>query len=82
MNYDQILSWTAQGHIRTNHGGQIVVDSCLSDNEHLVSGLTDPETNKPVCRRVLEHAFDELVGKKGTLVVSVIFVEEPKNDPA
>lgn len=61
------------GNIRKDHGGNIIIDTCDSDHDHLVNGETDPDTNKPVCRKALNHMFEELIGKSGTLTVRIEF---------
>jgi hypothetical protein len=67
------------GWIREDNFGRVVIDQCPSDEEHLRSAPTDLETNKPICRHLLEEFFTRgtgIVGKKGRLVVSFKFTED------
>lgn len=54
-----------RGRVRIDRWGQIVVDTCPSDEEHLRSSKTDPEAGKPTCRRVLEtELFEKRIGQQ------------------
>ena len=66
---------TLGGNIRRDHFGRFVVDNCPSDEEHLRSSQTNPETNKPICRNLVEEAFSHLEGKTGTLKITLVFDE-------
>ncbi len=66
------------GNFRTDHFGNIIADQCVSDNDHLCSSKTDDIAGKPTCRYPLNRLFDNLVGKKGSLLISIEFFEEIK----
>lgn len=65
------------GNVRKDRFGRIVVDLCGSDGEHLTRDLTaEEQADRQKCRYLVEQAFEEFVGKKGTLMVEVTFREE------
>jgi hypothetical protein len=64
------------GNIRKDHFGRIVIDTCESDESHLVHAPTDPVRNRPICRHLLEDSFAEFIGQRGRLVVSVRLEED------
>ncbi len=64
-----------RGNIRHDSFGRIIIDSCPSDSHHLRFSETDPETNRPQCRVLLEEFFDMVVGKHGTLELEFAFLE-------
>ena len=67
-------TFTFNGSFRKDTFGNVVVDTCKSDDEHLVNAATDPRTGKPSCRKLV-NAFDDLAGLSGHLVVYVQFEE-------
>lgn len=68
--------FTVTGNIRKDHFGRIVVDSCPSDPDHLRDSKTDPDQNRPLCRKIVEEAFEGFLGKSGTLVMTISLKEE------
>lgn len=66
------------GNFRMDHFGNIIADQCVSDNDHLCNSKTDDIAGKPICRYPLNRLFDNLVGKKGSLLISIEFLEETK----
>lgn len=64
------------GNIRRDNFGRIVVDLCSSDLKHLRDSKTDPIHNRPMCRRLIEEAFEPFVGRSGRLTLTVAFDEE------
>lgn len=73
------------GWVREDNFGRVVIDRCCSDDDaHLQSSVTDPETNKPGCRFLLEEFFTrgklgaEMIGHRGTMSVTIDF--EPEID--
>lgn len=66
---------TLCGNFRTDYFGNIIVDNCESDQEHLTKAPTAPVSNRPVCRRSFNRLFDEVVGKHGILTISFTFEE-------
>ena len=69
------------GNVRRNHLGQIVIDTCESDGAHLRREGPLPEGwDRWRCRRLVEDAFQDMVGKRGTLVLRVEFFED-REDP-
>jgi hypothetical protein len=63
------------GNVRFDHFGRIVLDDCPTDHDHLVDPKAVGE-GRPTCRKLLENSFREIVGKNGTLVVTISFYEE------
>jgi hypothetical protein len=68
--------FTGTGNIRKDHFGRIVIDNCPSDSEHLCDSKTDPVQNRPLCRKLVEEAFEGFLGKTGTLVLTISLKEE------
>jgi hypothetical protein len=66
-----------KGQIRSDDFGRVVVDSCPSDKEHLISSVTNMETNKPTCRSLVEELFKTFLGREGVMAVEVTFLENP-----
>jgi hypothetical protein len=71
-------TFVVKGWVRHDPFGRIVIDECPSDQAHLVHAATDPETNKPGCRYLLEEFFDRatnapMLDRKGTLRVYFCF---------
>jgi hypothetical protein len=56
-----------QGHIRKDYFGRIVVDQCISDEEHLKNGITYEGEDRVGCRVILDDLFERLVGKTGRI---------------
>lgn len=54
-----------RGKSRVDHFGRIMIDTCPSDNEHLRSSITNPETGKPSCRFLLD---DEVIRRLPSLI--------------
>lgn len=71
---DKFFSVT--GNIRKDGFGRIVVDNCPSDPDHLCESKTDPVQNRPLCRKLVEEAFESFLGKKGTLVMTISLRED------
>lgn len=68
--------FTVSGNIRKDHFGRIVVDSCESDLDHNVNAVPKPGDDRARCRSLVEEAFADFIGKRGTMVVSILFQEE------
>jgi len=66
-------TFTFLGRVRRNHGGQIIVDTCASDVDHLRESITDLVTNRPQCRKAVDSCFEDLIGKDGKVTVTVSF---------
>lgn len=64
------------GNFREDGFGRVVVDTCPSDEEHLRSSKTDPATNRPQCRRLVEEVFAKYLGKSGRLHIEATFYED------
>lgn len=64
------------GNIRKDHFGNIILDDCESDQDHLVNATTAPSLNKPYCRFSLNNLLDGITGKRGTLILNGEFTEE------
>jgi len=71
---DKFFSVT--GNVRKDHFGRIVVDTCSSDPDHLRESRTDPARNRPLCRKLVEDAFEGFLGKTGTLVMTISLKED------
>lgn len=69
--------YAVSGNIRRDVFGRIVIDECESDSQHLTRPLKPTETERQLCRHLIEEAFQDLVGKKGTLVLNITFKEDP-----
>jgi hypothetical protein len=67
-------SFVFNGRFRKDTFGNVVVDTCESDDKHLVGAITDPKIGKPSCRKSI-NVFDEIIGKSGHLMVYVQFEE-------
>ena len=65
------------GHFRRDNLGRIVIDQCISDEEHLKNGITYEGDDRARCRIVLDDLFERLVGKTGRL-----FIENAEFDEA
>ncbi len=63
-------------NIRRDCFGRIVLDTCDSDGEHLRFAEPLPGDDRPRCRELLEEMFAPLIGRRGTLFVSVVFADE------
>ncbi len=63
-------------NIRRDCFGRIVMDTCDSDGEHLRFAEPLPGDDRPRCRELLEEMFAPLIGRRGTLFVSVVFADE------
>ena len=68
--------FTFTGNIRKDHFGRIVVDTCPSDPSHLVDGVTDPVERRALCRKLIDDAFSDFLGKSGTLVLTISLRED------
>jgi hypothetical protein len=72
--------FSVKGWVRQDPFGRIVIDDCPSDETHLRHSKTNPETNKPSCRYLLEQFFDRgedtIIGKRGHLTVTFSFAED------
>ena len=82
MNKALVIS----GWVRKDPFGRIVLDECPSDHLHLVHAPTDPETGKPACRVVLDDLLtrgplEQMIGKRGELLVTVSFEEDRPSGP-
>lgn len=76
------------GWIRKDDFGRVVIDECPSDPTHLAHSPTDPETNKPSCRYLIDELFSRertlddgvvdsrMMNRKGSLIVTVQFIED------
>ena len=71
--------FTATGNIRKDHFGRIVIDTCRSDLDHNKTSKTDRVQNRPLCRGLVEEAFDGFLGKKGTLTLTISLREEDQS---
>lgn len=61
---------TIDGHIYTTRGGQVVIDSHATCEEHLLAQATHKEQPLYRCRRYLRELIpEEWMGKRGTVVV-------------
>lgn len=62
-------------HVRQDSFGRIVLDECESDLEHLQAPAVAGEERQK-CRHLLEDEFRSLVGRKGALFLTAVFVDE------
>jgi hypothetical protein len=63
------------GHFRRDPFGRTVVDSCISDDEHLRNAITEPGNDRARCRMLLEDLFKGLDGKQGRLDLTISWSE-------
>jgi len=67
-------------NVRQDPFGRIVIDECASDHEHLTAPAPAGQERQQ-CRALLEDEFRRIVGRKGALFMTVMFVDEltPEN---
>lgn len=74
MTHTLLAASAAVGVIRKTSNGEICVDLCRSDAEHLAAPVPEGHDRR-ACRLLLSDMFPEkLLGKKGTLVIRFEFV--------
>lgn len=63
-------------YLRVSHQGQLVLDACPSDPEHLV----DPKSSdmeRPTCRQLLQNLVPAgWLGKRGKWHITIAFEED------
>lgn len=63
-------------YVRKDPLGRVYIDKCATDKEHFAK--VNPETQeRNNCRVYVEELFQKLVDRKGRLLVSWDFQEEP-----
>ena len=74
---DQVASTHVfEGNVRRDYFGRFVIDTCVSDDDHLLNAQPKPGDDRARCRRLLDESFESLEGLKGRVVVTVEFQAE------
>lgn len=69
-----------EGNIRKDHFGRIIIDTCVSDVDHLQHAVAKPGDDRARCRQLVEELFNDLEGLKGEVTVTIDFKAEGEED--
>ena len=69
-----------RGYIRKDYFGRIVIDTCKSDEDHLRNSKAKPGYQRAGCRVLVEDNFNEFVGMKGFMKVTIEVTRDPDEE--
>ena len=78
MSEKQTRCFQGRAYIASN--GQMVIDSCVDDTQHLCETKIVPPNDRPRCRMYLSDMIPkEWLNQRGNFIVTVSF--EPMHEP-